>query len=298
MMRASANPTLASRSSEARARRDLVLADRLMAGGRDGRAGCGLLAVLDRRRRRRWRPRAARLRPLGGDLLVGPDRGARAELLAAVQDQAVDDEEHPGQDRLAEQDPEGVLGDQADQPDRDGGQDDHPGQPLVPGRDPRVPPLPVAQRGEEAADDPDPVPPEVDQQRDRGGHVHAHDEGQVRGLGPGHVQVAGPAPPDQRRDQHVVPQAGHGEELGHALDQADHASLEVRQMGHADLSIPGDPAACLTLFDLPSTPAAAQIKVSVKKAGAAPASGRGRPGQISRCPGRPACSSRTANKVF
>ena len=133
------------------------------------------------------------------------------------------------------------------------------------------------QRGEEAADDPDPVPPEVDQQRDRGGHVHAHDEGQVGGLGPGHVQVAGPAPADQRRDQHVVPQAGHREKLGHALDQADHASLEVRQMGHVDLPSPRDPAACLTLFDLPSAPARRWSKFQLRKLrpGAAPA-GQGR----------------------
>jgi len=174
--------------------------------------------------------------PLGGHLPVGLDRGPGAELLPAVQDHAVHDEEHAGQDRLAEQDPERVLGDQADQADRDRGQDDHPGQPLVPGRHPRVPSLPVPQRGEEPADDPDPVPPEVDEQGDRGGHMHAHDEGQVRRLGLGHVQVRGPAPADQRRDQHVVPQAGHGEQLGHALDQADHTSLEERQMRHVDLS--------------------------------------------------------------
>ena len=46
----------------------------------------------------------------------------------------------------------------------------------------------VPERGEEPADDPDPVPPEVDQQRDRGGHVQADDERQVRRLGRGHVR--------------------------------------------------------------------------------------------------------------
>ncbi len=286
MMSASEKPTLASRSSEARPCEISSCADRLMAAGRGGRAVRGPLAVRDRHRLRRAPPARQRVRPLGGDHLVGPDRGARAELLAAVQDEAVDDEEHRGQDRLAEQDPEGVLGDQADQPDRDGGQDDHPGQGLVPGRDPGVPPLPVRQRGEEAADDPDPVPPEVDQQRDRGGHVHAHDEGQVGGLGPGHVQVAGPAPPDQRRDQHVVPQAGHREELGHALDQADHASLEVRQMGHVDLSIPAGSSSLSDLIRPAEAPWAAQVKVSVKKAGAPGrrpancAGGRPSPGRV------------------
>jgi hypothetical protein len=74
------------------------------------------------------------------------------------------------------------------------GQNDHPGQLLARGAHP-----PVAQRGEEAADDPHPVPPEETDRGDRGGHVQPHDEGQVGRLGPGHVQVRRPAAAGQRR---------------------------------------------------------------------------------------------------
>ena len=175
--------------------------------------------------------------PLGGHRLVGLDRGARPELLPAVQDDPVDDQEHPGQDGLAEQLPERLVRDHADQTDRDGGQDDHPGQLLVPGAH-----LAVPDRAEEPADDPDPVPPEVDEQGQRGGHVHADDEGQVRRGRLGHVQIAGPAAADQGGEQHVVSQAGHREQLRYPLDQADHGSLEVGDVRHEGLSgLPSEP---------------------------------------------------------
>ena len=183
------------------------------------------------------RPRHQLPVPLGGHGLVGLDRGARPELLPAVQDDPVDDQEHAGHDGLAEDLPERLVGDHADQADRDGGQDDHPGQLLVPGAH-----LAVPERAEEPADDPDPVPPEVDQQGQRGGHVHADDEGQVRRGRRGHVQVAGPAAADQRREQHVVPQAGHREQLGYALDQADDGSLEVSDVRHEAFPVgPAEP---------------------------------------------------------
>ncbi len=117
------------------------------------------------------------------------------------------------------------------QPDRDRGQDDHPGQLLVGGAD-----LAVADRGEEPADDPDPVPPEVDDQRHGGGHVQADDEGQVGRLGGGDVQVAGPGAADQGRNQHGMAQAGDWEHLRNALDEADDRGLEVGQVSHKESS--------------------------------------------------------------
>src|SRR5262249_32294181 len=50
--------------------------------------------------------------------------------------------------------------------------------------------------------------------------------------GGGHVEVARPASPDEGGEQHVVPQAGHREQLGNALDQADDGGLKVGQLGH------------------------------------------------------------------
>ena len=173
---------------------------------------------------------------LPGDGLAG--RPAADVALAGQQDQAVDGQEHGGEDGLAEDHPEQVLEDQADEADRDGGQDDHPGQALV-GRAELPPagargwPGQVPQGAEEPADHPHPVPPEVDEQRDRRGHVQADDEREVRGLGLGHVEIARPATADQGRDQDVVPEAGHREQLGHALDEADHGGLQVGQVNHA-----------------------------------------------------------------
>ena len=187
---------------------------------------------------RRSRVRAAeRELALGGEAPVG--RAGRApEPLPSEQDQAVDGQEHRGVDRLAEDHPERVLEGQSRDADRDGGQDDHPGQLLVdrqplPAAGPVRGPDQMPERGEEPRDDPDPVSPEIDQQRDRGGHVQADDEGQVRRLGRGHVQILRPAAADQGREQHVVPEAGHREQFGDALDQADHGGLQVSQVSHA-----------------------------------------------------------------
>jgi hypothetical protein len=62
--------------------------------------------------------------PFGRDLIFGFQRGAAAEPFSGYQDQAVEDQEHRGVSGLAEDHPEGVLEHQANQPDRDRGQDD------------------------------------------------------------------------------------------------------------------------------------------------------------------------------
>ncbi len=59
----------------------------------------------------------------------------------------------------------------------------------------------------------------------------------------GHVERARPAAADQRREQHVVPQAGDREELGHALDEPGDDRLEVCEVvRHQLASLSGDPS--------------------------------------------------------
>ena len=65
--------------------------------------------------------------------------------------------------------------------------------------------------------------------------MQAHDERQIRRFGGGHVQVGGPLPADHRRQDHRVPQAGHREQFGDALQSADDHGLQV---GQAHLSTP------------------------------------------------------------
>jgi hypothetical protein len=65
----------------------------------------------------------------------GLGRVAAAQSFPGVQDDAVDGEEDGGRDRLAEDGPECVFQQQAGDADRDGGQDDQPGEPLVGGLD-------------------------------------------------------------------------------------------------------------------------------------------------------------------
>ena len=131
----------------------------------------------------------------GGPAAVAPtaDRsfdggGGTAQPLAEQQDHAVRHQEHRRRGRAAEHRAERVLQQQAADPDRDRGQHDQPGQPLVRRGHPAVP-----DRGEQAADDPHPVGPEEDQQRQRGRDVQPDDERQVRRLRRGHVQVGAPS---------------------------------------------------------------------------------------------------------
>ncbi len=110
---------------------------------------------------------------------------------------------------------------------------DQPGQPFVGRLDP-----PMAQRGEEPGQDAHPVTPEEDQQRGGGGHMQAHDEREVGRFGGGDAEILRPSPADQRRHQHRVPQAGDREQLGDALERADHHGLDIAQVrGHSDASM-------------------------------------------------------------
>src|SRR5690348_8159383 len=68
----------------------------------------------------------------------------------------------------------------------------------------------LAQRGEEPLDDADPVAPEVDEQCDRGGDVQPDDERQVGRLVGGHVEIARPAPPDERGISTLCPRLDTG----------------------------------------------------------------------------------------
>ena len=193
----------------------------------DGRDASSRLA-LELGGRRRQPPFLGHV-PIRLQRLLGP------ELLSGEQDHAVHDQEHGSEYRLAEQHAEGVLEQQPGESDRDGGHDDHPGELLVGGGDVTVP-----DRAEEPANDPDPVAPEVDQQRDRGGDVQADNESQVGRLRLCDVQITSPAPADERRDQDVVAQARDREKLGNALDQADHHRLGVRHhrnVRHESLSL-------------------------------------------------------------
>src|SRR5581483_11385841 len=93
-------------------------------------------------------------------LLPAPAYGwAPAEPFAEEQDGAVDREEDRRRQRLREQRAQLVLEDEADDPGRNGGDDEHPGHALVRRLD-----TAGAQRPEEAADDADPVLAEEDQQ--------------------------------------------------------------------------------------------------------------------------------------
>ena len=174
-----------------------------------------------------------------------PGRGRQLpapEPLPAEEDQAVYGQEHRGQYRLGERVLHRVLQQRPNDADGDRRENDHPGELLVHGLDP-----PVRDRGAESDDDPQPVPPEVNNHRDRGGHVQADDERQIGRAGARHAEVLRPAAAHQRRDQHAVPQAGHREQLGHPLEQADDHCLGICQVGdHGSLSLPLDAGSART----------------------------------------------------
>ena len=112
--------------------------------------------------------------PLPRGLLIGLAGGVPPEALPGDQDEAVDGQEYRRELRLAEHGLEGLLQRQARDADRYRAQHDHPGEPLVGGVH-----LAVADGRDQAADDPDPVPPEVHEQPGGGGHVQPDDESQV-----------------------------------------------------------------------------------------------------------------------
>ena len=77
--------------------------------------------------------------------------------------------------------------------------------------------LAVHHAGHQSAHDAHPVATEEHDQREGGGHMQAHDEGQVRRLGLAHVEIARPRPADPGGHEHAVAEARHGEQLRDAL---------------------------------------------------------------------------------
>jgi hypothetical protein len=159
----------------------------------------------------------------------GPAASAAAALqpLGAVEHQAVEGEEGRrdlgGSQRVLEH----LVQGEPDQADRDGGHDQQPGQLLVHGLDPAL-----DDGADQAADDPHPVAPEVDDQRQRGGQVQADQHVQVGGAGGGDVEVPLPGAADQGGHQDAVAEAGDGEKLSDALEQADADRFWIREDGH------------------------------------------------------------------
>ena len=113
-------------------------------------------------------------RVFGDDLADG---GAAADAFTDEQDDAVDGEEDRGGERLGEERAECVFEREAGESGWDGRDDEQPGHPSV-----RCLESPCPQCVEEAADDPEPVGAEVDEQCDRGGDVQGDDEGEVERL--------------------------------------------------------------------------------------------------------------------
>ena len=150
-------------------------------------------------------------------------RGPSADAFTDEQDDAVDGEEDRGGERLGEQRAQGVFEREAGEPGGDGRDDEQPGHPFVGCLEP-----PRAQRVEEAADDPDPVGAEVDEQRDRGRDVQRDDEREVERL-VGRLRVHEIVPAEPRRDEHRVAEARDREQFGDALEHADHDRLEVAE---------------------------------------------------------------------
>ena len=209
-------------------RLDVVGGPRAARSGAQRRAGGRALRDRDASAGRPSR-RPARRRRRRRLLLLG----APARPLAEQQDQAVDEQEDARGERLGEDRPEDVLEREARDPDRDGREDDEPGQALVGGRATMNPPFADAARraAEEArgrcapsrrgrttaAQAPWPV------QRDDVGQVERRLAGALRGLGDERL----PASADPGGHEHRVPEAGDGEQLRHALDECDYDGLQV-----------------------------------------------------------------------
>ncbi len=166
--------------------------------------------------RRPWRPPGPPVRAPARDDGTAQPRTA---------DQPVDHQEDRRHFRLRGQRAQLVLEREADDARRDARDDDQPRHPLVDrlgaaGR----------QRVEERADDFDPVAPVEDQQAERAADVQHHDEREPERLGFG-LQLHEVVPAEQRREQHRVAEAGDREQLGHALQNAEHDRLEVADRG-------------------------------------------------------------------
>ena len=171
-------------------------------------------------------------------------RGAAADAFADEQDDAVDGEEDRRGERLGEQRAQRVFEREAGEPGRDGRDDEQPGHAFV-GRLESA----GSQCAEEAADDAHPVGAEVDEQRDRGRDVQRDDEREVERLvgGLGAHEVSQPS---QAGIEHRVAEARDREQLGDALQQADHDRLEVAEHGPTHGTVTNEYKNAARVFDV------------------------------------------------
>src|SRR5579862_205654 len=185
-----------------------------------GRAGTGEARdERDRLRRPDERRVAPADRPRDARVVVRVrDRSAAAEDLGTEQDEAVAREEDGCVLRRAEERAELVLQRDSEDARRNRADDEQPTELRVgvTGRD-----LPVAQRAPEALEDADPVAPEEAQEDERRRQMGGDEERQEV------VRVLLDVPADELREDDAVTEAGDGEQLRHALKQAERGPLEV-----------------------------------------------------------------------
>ena len=144
-----------------------------------------------------------------------------ADPFAREQEHAVRSQEDRGRERLREQGAQRVFERDTGDSGGDARDDQQPRHPLVGRLE-----LPAPERVEERPNDADPVVAEVHEQRDRRGDMERNDECQVEGLAGG-LRVDEMIPTEPGRYEHGMPQAGDREQLGDALEQADHDRLEI-----------------------------------------------------------------------
>src|SRR5664280_1408992 len=143
--------------------------------------------------------------------------------LAAQQDHAIHDEEARGGERLREDHAQGMLEEHPRQPGRDGRDDQEPPQALVRRLDP-----PRPDRCQDAPDDPCPGLAVEDDQRQRRRDMEPDEQRQEVGLGR-RLRRDDVAPSEELGQDHRVPEARDGEELGDTLEQPEDDRLEEAQ---------------------------------------------------------------------
>ena len=146
---------------------------------------------------------------------------AAAKPLRGEQHQAVDHQEDRGHLRLGGQLAQLALEREPEHPGGNARHDDQPRQPL--GARPRAA---RGQRVKERAHDQHPVASVVEQQPQRAADVQHHHERKPERLRL-RLRVDQPVPAEQRREQHRVPEARDREQLGRALQSAQHDRLKV-----------------------------------------------------------------------
>ena len=137
-----------------------------------------------------------------GDALVALaflwGRRPAPQPLGAVEHEAVEDQEERGRAGGREEVAQRVLEQQAEEPGRDGADDEQPAQPGVA----VVADLAVAQRAPETAQDARPVAPEEGQQDEGRGQMGGHEERDEERV------VLMDVPAEQLREDHAVAEAG------------------------------------------------------------------------------------------